>query len=59
MNAALAPDAEEAIRLGDGARFILAGIQAIVATFGARVGLVDAVLFAVLGVWLRRKSREG
>jgi hypothetical protein len=49
--------AEEAIRLGYGACFVLAALQAIVATFGPKAGLVDAVLFAVLGVWLRRKSR--
>ena len=49
--------AEEAIRLGYGACFVLAGLQAIAATLGPKAGLADAVVFAVLGVWLRRKSR--
>src|SRR5262245_2842307 len=49
--------AEEAIRLGYGACFVLAGLQTIGAMLGPSAALGDALLFAILGIWLRRKSR--
>lgn len=49
--------AQEAIRLGYGACFVLAGLNAIVATFGPKAGFADAIVFGVLGLVLRRKSR--
>jgi hypothetical protein len=49
--------ANEAIRLGYGACFVLAGMNVIAAAFGPRAALADAIIFAVLGFVLRRKSR--
>jgi hypothetical protein len=49
--------AKEAIKLGYGACFVLAGLNAVVAAFGPRAGFADAIAFGVLGLALRRKSR--
>jgi hypothetical protein len=49
--------AKEAIGLGYGACFVVAGFNAIVATFGPKAGFADAIVFGVLGLMLRRKSR--
>ena len=49
--------AKEAIKLGYGACFVLAGLAVIVAAFGPKASLIDAILFGVLGLMLRRKSR--
>jgi hypothetical protein len=49
--------AKEAIKLGYGACFVVAGLNAIVATFGPKAGFADAIVFGVLGLMLRRKSR--
>jgi hypothetical protein len=49
--------AKEAIRLGYGACFVLAALNAIVAAFGATASVVDAIVFGILGLLLRRKSR--
>jgi len=49
--------AKEAIRLGYGACFVLAGLNAIEAAFGPKAGFADAIVFGVLGFVLRRKSR--
>jgi hypothetical protein len=49
--------AKEAIKLGYGACFILAGLSALTAAVGPRSGFVDAVVFAVLGLGVRRNSR--
>lgn len=49
--------AQEAIKLGYGACFVLAGLNVVVAAFGPKAGFVDAIVFAILGLMLRRKSR--
>jgi hypothetical protein len=49
--------AREAIKLGYGACFVLAGLNVIVAAFGPKAGFADAIVFAILGLVLRRKSR--
>lgn len=49
--------AREAITLGYGACFVLAGLNAVVAVFGRPAALLDGIVFAILGLLLRRKSR--
>ena len=49
--------ANEAIKLGYGACFVLAGLTALMALIGPKAGFVDAILYAGLGLLLRRKSR--
>ena len=49
--------AREAITLGYGACFVLAGLDAVAALFGNPAALVDGIVFAILGVLVRRKSR--
>ena len=49
--------AREAIKLGYGACFALAGLNVIGAAFGPKAGFADAIVFAIVGLVLRRKSR--
>ena len=49
--------AREAIKLGCGACFVLAALNVLMATFGARSAFADAIIYAVLGLWIRRNSR--
>lgn len=49
--------ANEAIKLGYGACFVLAGLAAVMAVIGSKAAFVDAILYVGLGLLLRRKSR--
>ncbi len=49
--------AMEAIKLGYFACFIVAALDTIVGLLGSKAILADALMFAVLGVFVRRKAR--
>ena len=52
-----APSAQSACEAASNICFIIAGLTAIVACFTNRFALIDAIIFAMIGLGLRRKSR--
>jgi hypothetical protein len=52
-----APSAQSACEAASNICFVIAGLTTIVAFFTSLFSLIDAVLFAMIGLGLRRKSR--